>query len=375
MPLETRLFRASLASWFNLGCAVRGTVAADAKKERCPPMSAPAHNTAAEHQGFSIHAPPEDGAEAWGDVAEEVDALAHGETARVNLDLQSFADRAAGVLAGLRADDELYARFKRAAVAGLFEFAVIDRLARRLPALWYVAHMQQEEETAASRAVPEATLDAATERRKRMLKVAKHYLEEDADEGPRLAAIKLANDHARLANDLVTLAGVYRRHHDVVKGDHFFRADDEAKALADSRAIRAGLGGVPGGLTWKDRAAALFTLVQRDYQELRVTGTWLLRAKPEEARTRFPPTIERPGQRRSNAEDATRDDNDTGPANDAPVAPQNDTRPAAEPVAPAAPIAPAASTDPKPAAPAATKPRAASKPAVSAKKKPARKTR
>lgn len=143
-------------------------------------MSAAARDSA-ELQGFSIHAPPEDGAEAWGDVADEVDALARGETARVNLDLQSFADRTGGVLAGLRADDELYARFKRAAVAGLFEFGVIERLARHLPALWYVAHMQQEEEAAAQRAVPEATLDVASERRKRMLKVAKHYLEDDPD--------------------------------------------------------------------------------------------------------------------------------------------------------------------------------------------------
>jgi len=289
-------------------------------------MSALAHNLFARAPGGSDPPPLEDAANAWRVVADEVDALVHGKTLRVNLDLQAFATRAGGVLTSLLAHDELRVAFERIAAAGFFDPTLLERLGRYLPALWYVAHMQKDEATTTSQALPPELLEAASQRRQRMLKVARHHLDEHPEEKPRLEAIKHGNDRARLANDLVTLAGIYQRHRETLQSDRFYRHDDAPKAMSDSQTIRAGLGKVPHGPSWRERAEALFTLVSRDYQELRSTGHWLLRAKPEEARTRFPTMVERRPRRRPSAED-----DDRVPANDPPVVPHNDTHPTPDP--------------------------------------------
>jgi len=339
-------------------------------------MTALAHDADPQLKGFTLHPPPEDGATAWHDVQQAVDALARGETTHVNLDLQDFADRAHTVVSDLAHNPELLGRFRRLSVAGFFEFAVIDRLAQHLPALWYVGHMQQEEDARPKRLSPKMLADAE-QRRRRMHRLGVYHLEHHETEASLLTGMTFVNDQSKLANDLVTLADLYARNRALFARDPHFVAADEADALADSRAIRRARGESAGTeVTWAERAAALYTIVQRDYKELRATGTWMLRDKPDDARARFPPMIERAARRgKAEADDegAEPDAGNTAPANDAPtpVAPTNDTR-AAEPM----PAAPAEAKSPAPVAPAtkttgAKKPRAATaKPAA----KPARRT-
>jgi hypothetical protein len=342
-------------------------------------MTALAHDTDSQLKGFTLNPPPEDGAAAWRSVQQAVDALARGETTHVNLDLQDFADRAHVVVSDLTGNPKLLARFRRLSLADFFEFAVIDRLTQHLPALWYVGHMQQEESDRPKR-VSAKTLDDADQRRRRMHRVAFHYLEGDEDEAPRLKRIAFTNDQSKLANDLVTLADIYARHRALFVHDPHFLTTDEVEARNDSLAIRRTRGESAGTeVTWAERAAALFTIVQRDYKELRATGTWMLRDKPEDARARFPPMIERAARRSKDEasvdEGAAEEGGEATPANDAPTppAPANDAR-TAEP----APAAPAEAKSPTPPAPAkkatpveAKKPRAA-KATKSADKKPAR---
>jgi hypothetical protein len=258
-------------------------------------MAALAHEADPQLTGFTLHPPPEDGATAWRGVQPAVDRLARGETTHVNLDLQDFADRAHTVVAELVANAELLGRLRRLSVAGFFEFAVIDRLTQHLPALWYVGHMQQEEGARPKRVSPKM-LDGAERLRRRMHRLAVYHLEGNEDEAPLLAGVTFLNDQSKLSNDLVTLADLYARHGALFARDPHFVATDEADARADSRAIRrARSEGVGAEVTWSERAAALYTLVQRDYKELRATGTWMLRDQPDDARARFPPMIERAG--------------------------------------------------------------------------------
>jgi len=340
------------------------------RKRRRFAMAALAHEAGSELRGFTFHPPPEDGAEAWRAVQASIDALARGETTHVNLDVQDFADRAHIVVGELVDNPELLGRFRRLAVAGFFELAVIDRLVQHLPALWHVGHMQQEEGARSKRRVSQKTLDDADVRRRRMHRLAIYYRETDKADGPVLTKMAFTNDQSRLANDLVSLAGIYARNREAFARDPHFVADDEGDALEDSRAIRRSRGERAGTeVTWTERAAALFTIVQRDYKELRATGTWMLRDKPDDARARFPPMIERVTRRGKDEGADDGDATDTEPANDAPtpVAPTNDTRPAGP-----TPAAPTEAKSPAPTAPAAKSPGAKATPAEAKKPRAAK---
>jgi hypothetical protein len=263
----------------------------------------------------SIVPPPEDGEAAWVLVAKSVDEATRGETLKINLDMQEFCDRAYVTITELRANRELYTKFKRLGAAGFFEFAVIERLYLNLPALWYARHMQQEEDATHRRRAPAELIARASERRARMFRIANYHLEHHSEEGALLREIKFSTDHQQLANDLVTLVKMFERHHEAIAADVHFKADDLAGARNDSQDIRRARGRTESSaITWSERCAVLWTRVQRDYVELRATGAWLLRDKPDDARRRFPPMFERASHRTKDAADSA---NDTAPANEA----------------------------------------------------------
>lgn len=296
----------------------------------------------------------DDGEAQWRAVAAQVDALVHEPFPRVNVDPQEAADRVLAIVHAVCNDPALYRRFKVIAATGEFDFGAFERVLQRAPALWYARHQQLLEERQSDAVVPEAVVLRAIALRDAMARLARYHFEDHPDEAELVASFTALHDRSVIANELVSLAELYARHPAIVSADRRYVDTDEAEAPRLSSQIRRSLGERHAdGVRWTDRVAALWSLLQRDYNELRALGLWLLRARPEAAKERLPPLVLRTG-RRAKADDSVDDE----PADDeAPAAPANDAV-APTPVADTKPAA----NDAKPA-PAATKPRAAKKPA------------
>jgi hypothetical protein len=242
---------------------------------------------------ITINPPPEEGFESWLLVADATDAAVRSDVAKVDLDLQDFADRGYAVVENLRADRVLYGKFKVLAAAGFFDFSIIERLLLQLSALWYTSHMQREGATQSQRPVPLSLIAQGTERRQRMYKLARYHVEDHVTEGPRLREITLANDHQQLASQLLVLSEIYKRNQILFALDPHYRSNDEADAATESRAIFRCLGSATThAVSWSDRSATLYTSILANYTELRSTGTWLLRHTLTDAQQRFPSLTE-----------------------------------------------------------------------------------
>ena len=298
----------------------------------------------------------DDGEAQWLAVAPQVDALLQEPLPRVNVDPQEAADRVLAIVHAVCNDAALYRRFKVIAATGEFDFGAFERVLQYGPALWYARHQQLLEERQSDAVVPEATVLRAIALRDAMARLARYHFEDHAGEAELVASLTALHDRSVIANEFVSLAELYARHPAVVAADRRYVATDEAEARRLSSQIRRSLGERHAdGVRWTDRVAVLWSLLQRDYNELRALGLWLLRARPEAAKERLPPLVLRTG-RRAKADESVDDE----PADDAPAgpaAPANDA-PAPTPVADAKPAA----NDAK-KAPAATVPRAAKKPA------------
>lgn len=305
-------------------------------------MSNFALHTSASPVTFTLPPPPPDGESAWRSVALTVESAVRGVTIPVTSDVQKSAETAVRVVGELRADAALYGELKKAAAAGLFDLAVLERIARLAPALWYARHQQLVEELAPGHVVGPSTVDEAQALRKRMGKVARYQLEDHKDEAPIARSLKFTQSRRRLANHLLAAAGLYERNDDVVRPDRNFRPDDAKRARDLAAEIQQALG-KKGAVRWVDRCAVLWTMLKPEYDELRATGRWLLRKRPEEAKARFPALVEQPSGARRKAEE--------------PAAPAEPPTPAAKPAAPAEkPEAPAAPAAAKPAEAPAEKP-------------------
>lgn len=269
-------------------------------------------------------------------VLAEVDAGLGAPTAHVNVDLQTAADAVIRVIAGLRGDGALYGRYKVMAAVGETDFAVLTRLNRHAPAMWFAAYRDKLEREAPGRVLTEATVKRAGDLRDDLLHVLGYHLGKDPAEGPRLRAITRGNDHLALANNLRYLAELAIAHGELLAGDRQHDPDGVQEALALSTEIRLARGAkeVPD-VRWLDRCAVLWTGVQRDYAELANVGRFLLRARPDEAKRRFPALVKGGGRRADDVVEAPEEEDakdeaqeDDAPANDAAAKLAEEARPA-----------------------------------------------
>ena len=210
------------------------------------------------------------------------------------------------------------------AAVGETDFAALTRLNRHAPAMWFAAYRYKLEREAPGRGLTEEALGGYNDLRDRLHLVLHYHFSDDEREGPRLRAVTRSRDHQVLANHLRYLAELAIARADALAHDRKLDPKDPPRALAASTEIRLARGAkeVPD-VRWLDRAAVLWTLVQRDYAELANIGRFLLRGRPEEARRRFPSLV-RSGGRRSDdvveaPDDEATDDEATNdpPANDA----------------------------------------------------------
>jgi hypothetical protein len=279
-------------------------------------------------------------------VLTEIDATLGGPTAHINVELQPAADTVIRVIAGLRGDAALYQRYKVLAAVGETDFAVLTRLNRYAPAMWFAAYRDKLEREAPTRAVSEATVVRGGELRDELHRVLGYHLGKHPVEGPRLRAITRGNDYLALANNLRYLAELAIEHGELLTTDRQYEATWVQEALGISTEVRLSLGAkVVPDVRWLDRCAALWTHVQRDYAELANTARFLLRARPDEAKRRFPSLVKGGGRRSDDVEEVPEVDT----ANDDSDAPANDAEAKAD--APPAQDAPTPTADAKPAEP------------------------
>ena len=247
---------------------------------------------------FTLRPAPEDGEAAWASLADEVDARIGAPVTTVNTELQEASERAIDVLDRLHADEWLYGRFKLAGSAGLFDLAVLERTQTIASALWHARHEQRCEELMPERKVDDATLEEAVTLRAKLARVATYHLEFHPDEGPLVRSVTSDRERRKIANDLEVLAKVFRRHAVLLTSDPYYEAGSAERAHVLVVAISRALGKAERA-PWTDRCAVLWTMLLADYKEVRDTGRWLLRARPDEALTRFPGLV--PQRKRSSA--------------------------------------------------------------------------
>jgi len=240
------------------------------------------------------------------------------------------------------------------AAVGETDFAALTRLNRHAPAMWFAAYRYKLEREAPGRGLTEEALGGYNDLRDRLHLVLHYHFSDDAKESPRLRAVTRSRDHQVLANHLRYLAELAIERADALAHDRKLDPKDVQRALAASTEIRLARGAkeVPD-VRWLDRAAVLWTLVQRDYAELANIGRFLLRGRPEEARRRFPSLVRSGGRRSDDVVEAPDDEaTDDEATNDPPA---NDAAKAEAPGTPAAAAKPAVVK----ATEAATKPRRA----------------
>jgi hypothetical protein len=198
------------------------------------------------------------------------------------------AAAAALLVADACARPEIRARFEELAAKGLFELAILDRLRDVARAARHARRMLLEASATANAVqVPLALFQEATGQRSRMLKVLDYNCGDDPAAAARLAAIRGGKGHLDLANDLLVLADLYRRHATALAGDRrHYRGEDEelARGLA-SRVFNAlSDAGSPGVGRWAELQSRAWTNLARTYDEVRRAGQFLFYYQDPEAR-------------------------------------------------------------------------------------------
>jgi hypothetical protein len=236
-------------------------------------------------------------------VMTEIDPRVGGRTAHINVNLQEASDVVNRAITDIRADKALYSQIKLLASGGIVEFALIMRLNRNATALWFAAFHDKLEREADTFVLSPEELTHANTLRVELLELALHYHRKDPLEGPRLRAITHENDHLKLANDLYYLTELISRDEKRLRNDPNYRATDVRDARALSVRIRANKADREiTGMRWRDRAAVLWTDLQKDYAELSKMVHFLLRATPDRAEKTVP-TLVRGGGKRKSAND------------------------------------------------------------------------
>ena len=249
-------------------------------------------------------------------ILAETDAKIGTATATLNVDPQAAADTVIAVVTALRDDKALYARYKALVAIKEADFNVLVRLNRYAPALWLAGYHHKLEREESPRAVPEEVVTRGMELRDALHLVLHYHFHDDKELGPGLARVQRKQDHRVLANDLRFLATAALDHADELVHDRRYVPEQVKEALGVSSEIRRALGAKEvAPVRWLDRCRVLWSLVQRDYDDLQEVGRFLLRAQEDEGRRRFPSLVKGGGSRR-------KDTGEEPPANDtAPEAP------------------------------------------------------
>jgi hypothetical protein len=217
-----------------------------------------------------------------------LDGLAADEFIAVNVDVGQAAIAAAAVGRAVK-EPEVRAWFGKLP-AELFDMADVDALEDAALAAWYARVQQARAQVSATEVrVPVALIDDATGVKRRMLKVASYYLEDDPDGAAEVADIRQGTGYADLARDLQRLAALYEQHAATFASDRrYYRAADRAEAgrLANEIVRALGEASADDHATWTDYVARAWTLLLAIYGEVSAAGRWLYRR--EDAERRFP---------------------------------------------------------------------------------------
>lgn len=204
---------------------------------------------------------------------------------RVDVQLASAIAHSVGIRDGA---EPRRTRLQAVAKSGLFDLSDFDRMPSVALAVWYARQQQQQAGAVSSEAlVPAVVVKDAQTVRGRMLRVLEYYFDDDADVGPRLAAIRSGSGLQDLANDLEQLADLYGEEevHTVASKDpKHWRKDDVASARRFAQSIFRGLGlGTAGNAAqWADLTQRAWTLL--DAYEPPV-GSCSARTKTSRSRT------------------------------------------------------------------------------------------
>ncbi len=237
--------------------------------EQAPVVEARAQARQAEGGGrFELHA----ARQAFEALRGEFDELGPDELLVVRADPQKMA-AVVLTLAWRDSAPERRAVFERHAAQGNYDLSLLGRLPNLARAAWYVRRQQVRAIFAASgAALSKAEVASAFAVRGRMMGVLEHWHGDRHDVATDLAHLREGSGHQDLANDLDTLAEIYRRddvrpliEHDV---KHYRASDpDEAVRLAELLMASLGIGeaGAAERLTGLSRRAT--TLLVRAYDE------------------------------------------------------------------------------------------------------------
>jgi hypothetical protein len=181
-------------------------------------------------------------------------------------------------------------RLEGLARLGEFELANLELLPDLARAAYYVRHKLEQNEAVASSAM--LPLDLATlgqEQRVRMLKVLGFFFDEDPAVGPRLAYIRKGTGYSDLADDLLALSELYRRHRKELAGTarHYRTSDEKDAANTAAEIIRRLRGEAEGSAELADLARRAGVLLLRAYDEVAAAARFLCRAEPD-AEALFP---------------------------------------------------------------------------------------
>ncbi|HEU4537789.1 MAG TPA: hypothetical protein VFS00_26895 [Polyangiaceae bacterium] len=198
---------------------------------------------------------------------------------RPRFDLETVA---LGAIALARATREpnLRARFL-ALPPSEFDPEWLELLEPLAMALWHVqrTHLAVTGSSTAAAVVPVELSEAATELERRMQTCVEYHLADHPEAGPKVAFLRVGTGYRDLAGDLMGYAELYRDYRDELRYDrkHYREGDaEEAVRLATRlfEALAMGQGGDQHRIALRDRA---WTMLSRCYDEVAVTGRWLLR--------------------------------------------------------------------------------------------------
>jgi hypothetical protein len=230
---------------------------------------------------------PQDGESAWKLVQREVDARIGGAVKSSYVERQYAAEKAIAAIEALHEEPVVYGVMKGLAALKTFRFDRLERTRTLAWALWYVRHCEKLDELAPDRMVSEATVKEAVEIRARVLRIARHYLEDHVSEGVIVASINGSLERREIGNHLLALKGVCERNVGLLSKDFKWNNQDYARLGTLSQEFVRALGKSDKS-DWSARGAVLLEMLQDEYKDVRDTGRWILRAQPEEGALRFP---------------------------------------------------------------------------------------
>jgi hypothetical protein len=162
-----------------------------------------------------------------------------------------------------------------------FSYAHLDDLEPAALAAWHAAVELLTASAGGTEAkLPASLVQEATVVRQRMLTLAEYHFGDDPDDAKEVVSIKQGTGYADLANDLVRLTKLYKKHHARVKLDpKNYVATDARDAKKCARQILVLLGEERNQeqKAWGDLVARAWTLLVEVYGEMSAAGNWLYR--------------------------------------------------------------------------------------------------